>query len=201
LRNLFRRYQIHAARGVFSINLIDILVIAVIAVIAGAETWTDIANYGAMKKNWLATFLDLNDGVPSHDTFRRVFTLINPNNFEQCFYQWVTGYAEALDREVIAIDGKTVRRSFNKDTQQGPLHIVSAFATEQGLSLGQRAVDGKSNEITTIPELLIAFPWQETSSPWTPWAASVPLLRRFWINNPTLSWRSKGTRETGIRRW
>jgi predicted transposase YbfD/YdcC len=135
-------------------KLIDILVIAVSAVIAGAETWTDIANYGAMKKDWLSTFLDLSDGVPSHDTFRRVFTLINPNNFEQCFYQWVAGYAEALDREVIAIDGKTVRRSFDKGTQQGPLHIVSAFATEQGLSPGQRAVDGKSNEITAIPELL-----------------------------------------------
>jgi hypothetical protein len=133
---------------------LDILVIAVSAVIAGTETWTDIANYGVMKKDCLATFLDLGDGVPSHDTFRRVFTLINPNNFEQCFYQWVSGYAEVLDREVIAIDGKPVHRSFDKGTQQGPLHIVSAFATEQGLSLGQRAVDGKSNEITAIPELL-----------------------------------------------
>jgi predicted transposase YbfD/YdcC len=135
-------------------KLLDILVIAVSAVIAGAETWTDMANYGVMKKDWLATFLDLKDGIPSHDTFRRVFTLINPSNFEQCFYRWVAGYMEALDREVIAIDGKTVRRSFDKGNQQGPLHIVSAFATEQGLSLGQLAVNGKSNEITAIPELL-----------------------------------------------
>jgi predicted transposase YbfD/YdcC len=83
-----------------------------------------------------------------------VFTLLDPETFEQCFYEWVSGFFLALDREVIAIDRKTVRRSFNKAIKQGPLHIVSAFATEHGISLGQLAVDGKSNEITAIPELL-----------------------------------------------
>lgn len=135
-------------------RFIDMLIIAVCAVIAGADSWTDIASYGRSKEDWLRTFLRLDGGIPSHDTFRRVFTIINPETFEQCFYDWVRGFFQALDREVIAIDGKTVRRSFNKAIKQGPLHIVSAFATEQGISLGQLAVDGKSNEITAVPELL-----------------------------------------------
>lgn len=135
-------------------RFIDMLIIAVCAVIAGADSWTDIASYGRSKEDWLRTFLRLDGGIPSHDTFRRVFTIINPETFEQYFYDWVRGFFQALDREVIAIDGKTVRRSFNKAIKQGPLHIVSAFATEQGISLGQLAVDGKSNEITAVPELL-----------------------------------------------
>lgn len=135
-------------------RFIDMFIIAVCAVIAGADSWTDIANYGRSKEDWLRTFLRLDGGIPSHDTFRRVFSILNPETFEQCFYEWVSGFFLALNREVIAIDGKTVRRSFNKEIKQGPLHIVSAFATEQGISLGQLAVDGKSNEITAIPELL-----------------------------------------------
>lgn len=135
-------------------RFIDMLVIAVCAVIAGADSWTDIANYGRSKEEWLRTFLRLDGGIPSHDTFRRVFSILNPETFEQCFYEWVSGFFLALNREVVAIDGKTVRRSFNKEIKQGPLHIVSAFATDQGISLGQLAVDGKSNEITAIPELL-----------------------------------------------
>lgn len=135
-------------------RFIDMLIIAVSAVIAGADSWTDIANYGRLKEDWLRTFLRLDGGIPSHDTFRRVFSILNPETFEQCFYDWVSGFFLAPNREVVAIDGKTVRRSFNKEIKQGPLHIVSAFATEQGISLGQLAVDGKSNEITAIPELL-----------------------------------------------
>src|SRR4051794_19373606 len=89
-------------------------------------------------------------GIPSHDTFRRVFMLIDA--FEACFSAWAQSFAEAFDREVVAIDGKTLRRSFGR--AQGPLHLVSAWASEQGLALGQREVDGKSNEITAIPALL-----------------------------------------------
>jgi DDE_Tnp_1-associated/Transposase DDE domain len=94
----------------------------------------------------------LANGIPSHDTFRRVFMLIDPDAFEACFSAWAQSCAEAFDREVVAIDGKTLRRSF--DRAQGPLHLVSAWASEQGLSLGQREVDGTSNEITAIPALL-----------------------------------------------
>ena len=135
-------------------RLIDILVIAVCAVIACAESWDDIALYGRNKVGWLRSFLTLANGIPSHDTFRRVFMLIDPDAFEACFTAWAQSFAEAFDREVVAIDGKTLRRSFDRGRAQGPLHLVSAWAGERGLSLGQREVDGKSNEITAIPALL-----------------------------------------------
>src|SRR4051794_14831552 len=135
-------------------RLIDILVIAVCAVIACAESWDDIALYGRNKLSWLRSFLSLANGIPSHDTFRRVFMLIDPDAFEACFSAWAQSFAEAFDREVVAIDGKTLRRSFDRGRAQGPLHLVSAWASEQGLALGQREVDGKSNEITAIPALL-----------------------------------------------
>jgi len=135
-------------------RLTDILVIAVCAVIACAESWDDIALYGRNKLGWLQSFLTLAHGIPSHDTFRRVFMLIDPDAFEVCFSAWAQSFAEAFDREVVAIDGKTLRRSFDRGRAQGPLHLVSAWASEQGLVLGQREVDGKSNEITAIPALL-----------------------------------------------
>ena len=138
-------------------QLIDILVIAVCAVIAGAESWVDIALYGRSKAEWLKGFLDLPYGIPSHDTFRRVFMLIDPQAFEAAFTAWARSQATQFEREVVAIDGKTVRRSFDHGREQGALHIVSAWACEQGLSLGQVQVDAKSNEITAIPELLDAL--------------------------------------------
>ncbi len=135
-------------------RLLDILVIAVCAVIACAESWDDIALYGRSKLAWLSTFLDLPNGIPSHDTFRRVFMLIDPDAFEAGFTAWVGSLAAGFAREVIAIDGKTVRRSFDHRREHSPLHLVSAWASEQSLVLGQRYVDGKSNEITAVPELL-----------------------------------------------
>jgi predicted transposase YbfD/YdcC len=135
-------------------RLLDILVIAAAAVIACAESWDDIALYGRSKLAWLKTFLELPNGIPSHDTFRRVFTLIDPDAFEAGFTAWVGSLATRFEREVVAIDGKTIRRSFDHGREQSPLHVVSAWASEQGLVLGQRCVDGKSNEITAVPELL-----------------------------------------------
>ncbi len=129
-------------------QLIDILVIAVCAVIAGAESWVDMALYGRSKAEWLKGFLDLPYGIPSHDTFRRVFMLIDPQAFEAAFTAWARSLATQFEREVVAIDGKTVRRSFDHGREQGAHHIVSAWACEQGLSLGQVQVDAKSNEIT-----------------------------------------------------
>src|SRR3954452_9783487 len=110
--------------------------------------------FHALPLGWLRSFLSLANGIPSHDTFRRVFRLIDPDAFEACFSAWAQSCAEAVDREVVAIDGKTLRRSFDRGRAQGPLHLVSAWASEQGLVLGQREVDGKSNEITAIPALL-----------------------------------------------
>src|SRR5829696_197693 len=106
-------------------RLIDILVIAVCAVIACAESWDDIALYGRSKLAWLRTFLELPNGIPSHDTFRRVFMLIDPEAFEACFTAWTASLATGFEREVIAIDGKTLRRSFDRRRERSPLHLVS----------------------------------------------------------------------------
>ncbi len=141
-------------QGKIDHRLIDILVIAVCAVIACAESWDDVALYGRSKLAWLRTFLDLPNGIPSHDTFRRVFMLIDPDAFERGFAAWVGSLVDGFEREVIAIDGKTLRRSFDRRQERSPLHLVSAWASEQGLVLGQRRVHEASNEITAIPELL-----------------------------------------------
>jgi predicted transposase YbfD/YdcC len=135
-------------------QLIDILAIAVCAVIACAESWEDIEIYGRSKRAWLGTFLELPNGIPSHDTFRRVFMLLDPDAFEACFATWAQSLAVGVEREVVAVDGKTVRRSGSRRHEHGPLHLVSAWASGRGLALGQREVDGKSNEIAAIPELL-----------------------------------------------
>jgi predicted transposase YbfD/YdcC len=141
-------------RGKIEHRLIDILVIAVCAMIACAESWDDIALYGRSKLDWLRTFLELPNGIPSHDTFRRVFMLIDPIAFEAGFAAWAGSLVTGFAREVVAIDGKTLRRSFDQRRGNSPLHIVSAWASEQELVLGQRCVEDKSNEITAIPALL-----------------------------------------------
>jgi predicted transposase YbfD/YdcC len=135
-------------------GLMDIIVIAICAVICGAEGWEDIACYGVAKQDWFKTFLALPNGIPSHDTFRRVFCLLDPSAFLQCFQRWIDALAEGLGLKRIAIDGKTLRRSFDRAAGKAALHLVSAWATQQHLVLGQVAVDTKSNEITAIPKLL-----------------------------------------------
>jgi predicted transposase YbfD/YdcC len=141
-------------RGKVEHRLTDILVIAVCAVIACAESWNDIALYGHSKLAWLRSFLELPNGIPSHDTFRRVFMLIDPEAFEAGFSAWAGSLVAGFEREVVAIDGKTLRRSFDRKHEHAPLHLVSAWTSEQDLVLGQRCVGDKSNEITAIPELL-----------------------------------------------
>lgn len=135
-------------------DLMDIVVISICAVICGAEGWVDIAKYGKAKSSWLKTFLKLPNGIPSHDTFRRVFCLMDPAAFQRCFQNWIDALSESLGLKRIAIDGKTLRRSFDRATGKAALHLVSAWAAEQHLVLGQVAVDSKSNEITAIPKLL-----------------------------------------------
>ncbi len=138
------------------------LVIAICAVVAGAETWVDIAHYGPLKQAWRATFRELPSGIPSHDTFRRVFSRLDPQALEQCFRQGMATTAPPLPREVVAIDGKTVRRSVDRGRAQGPLHVVSAFATGHGLSLGQVGVIGKGPELAAIPGLINGLPLANT---------------------------------------
>src|SRR5688500_17379607 len=137
-------------------KLIDILVIAVCAVLAQAESFEDIALYGRCKRHWLRRFLELPGGIPSHDTFRRVLMLVDPARFERCFLDWVRAVfrPEAEGPRQIAIDGKVVRRSFDRQNGRSPLHLVSAFAVEHGLVLAQRAVGTKRGELTALPELL-----------------------------------------------
>src|SRR3954453_14727273 len=136
-------------------RLLDILVIAVCAVIGEAESFEDIADYGRCKREWLGCFLELPNGIPSHDTFRRVRTLVDPDAFERSFLGWVRAVfrpEEGVPRQV-AIDGKTVRRSFDRKKGRSPLHLVSAYATEHGLVLAQRATDTKGGELAVPPDL------------------------------------------------
>jgi len=135
-------------------NLLDILALTICAVLAGADNWAEVERYGRRKYDWLKTFLALPNGIPSHDTIGRVFALLDPAAFQRCFLSWVGAVAEASDGRIVAIDGKTLRRSFDTAAGRGALHLVSAWATENQLLLGQQAVDAKSNEITAIPELL-----------------------------------------------
>jgi predicted transposase YbfD/YdcC len=132
--------------------LLDIIVIALCAVIAGAQDWQEIATFGQKRRDWLQRFLCLPNGIPSHDTFERVFNRLSPQAFAACFRDWVQLIQQELDIKHVAIDGKTLRSSGS--AKLGPLHLVSAWATAQRLSLGQVAVDSKSNEITAIPALL-----------------------------------------------
>jgi predicted transposase YbfD/YdcC len=135
-------------------KLIDLIVIAICAVICGCESFPEIALYGEKRKEWFRQFLELPNGIPSHDTFWRVLQRIKPAAFQACFARWVASLRDATGGQIIAIDGKTLRRSHDRAAGQDPLHLVSAWAAENHLALGQVAVDGKSNEITAIPKLL-----------------------------------------------
>jgi predicted transposase YbfD/YdcC len=135
-------------------KLLDILVIAICGVICGADSWVDIELFGKTKLDWLKTFLKLPNGIPSHDTFGRVFGAINPEEFENSFMEWVQAINELTQGQVIAIDGKQLRGSQDSESGKAAIYMVSAWAVENQLVLGQRKVDEKSNEITAIPKLL-----------------------------------------------
>lgn len=133
---------------------INIVTIAVCAVIAGADDFVTIAAWGRQKRGWLARFLDMANGVPSHDRFNAVFKAIKPAEFEKCLLSWITSLHEVTAGQLVAIDGKTLRPSFDKADAKSAIHMVSAWATANRISLGQVIVDQKSNEITAIPKLL-----------------------------------------------
>lgn len=134
--------------------LINIVTIAVCAVICGADDFVSIAEYGRKKRKWLAQFLDLSSGIPSHDRFNAVLGAIKPVEFESCLLSWITALHEITAGQLVAIDGKTLRRSFDAASSKSAIHMVSAWATANHISLGQVVVDEKSNEITAIPQLL-----------------------------------------------
>lgn len=133
--------------------LYEVIVITILAVMSFAKGWEDIERYGKAKRGWLAKFLELKEGIPKHDVYRRVFTVLKPGLIETCFMNWVRAIKRNIPREVIAIDGKTVKGAFNAGAGKS-LHIVSAWATANRLVFGQVKTEDKSNEITAIPTLL-----------------------------------------------
>lgn len=135
-------------------KLIDILVIAVLSTIAGCDDWEEMEAFGEAKEAWLRTFLELPNGIPSHDTFRRVFSLLKPRSLQGSLIKWLQSIGDLPVGEGVAIDGKTLKRSFDKANQKTGLHLVNAWATARSIILGQAAVDEKSNEIIAIPELI-----------------------------------------------
>lgn len=134
-------------------DLFELVVVALCGTIAGADNWADIERFGNDRLDWLRTFLKLENGVPSHDTFGRVFAMLDPAELMACVQQWLEDVGREIGKH-IAIDGKTLRGSGDKAAERNPLHLVSAWASEARLTLGQIAVDSKSNEITAIPLLL-----------------------------------------------
>ncbi len=135
-------------------QLLDIIAMTVCGVVGGAEGWSDVELFVKCKYEWFQGFLDLPNGVPCSDTFARVFTRIDPEQFQDCFMDWVRSISRLTQGQVIAVDGKTLRRSHDRNSGKAAIHMVSAWATENSLVLGQTKVDEKSNEITAIPELL-----------------------------------------------
>lgn len=133
---------------------LEVLIIAICAVICGADGWSDVELFGKNKKDWLKTFLELPKGIPSHDTFGRIFAKIKPEEFQKCFMEWVQAIEKLTSGQVVAIDGKKLRRSHDDDAGKAAIYMVSAWATQNQLVLGQKKVADKSNEITAIPELL-----------------------------------------------
>src|SRR5262249_16817003 len=127
---------------------------AILGTICGADGWTEICEFAEAKIDWLKTFLELPNGIPSHDTFGRVFSLLDSHTFEACFIGWISSLSIDMQNEIISIDGKSLRGSHDRKKGTKMLHMVSAWASEKGIVLGQVRTSEKSNEITAIPELL-----------------------------------------------
>jgi hypothetical protein len=138
-------------------KFIDILVITICAAICGADDWVAVEQFGQAKQSWFETMLDLPSGIPTHDTFWRVFRHLDPEHFQACFMNWIASIQSLTGGEIIAVDGKQLRRSHDAVAGKAAIHMVSAWASANRLVLGQRKVDDKSNEITAIPQLLDAL--------------------------------------------
>lgn len=150
----FKNLEDPRAKHLVEHRLLDIIALSICAVVCGADSWVDIENYGRAKEEWLRGFLALPNGIPSHDTIARLFAALNPKGLQECFLGWVQAIGQLSQGEVIAIDGKTLRHSYDQGGSKGAIHMVSAWASQNRLVLGQLKVDEKSNEITAIPQLL-----------------------------------------------
>jgi predicted transposase YbfD/YdcC len=154
IKRHFRKLGDRRVQGRTRHLLVDIIVMALCGVIANCDGWRDIALFARKREAWFKRFLKLPNGIPAHDTFERVFNLVDPRAFQACFVGWVKEISDVVGLQHVAIDGKSLRHSFNHKAGLGMLHVVSAWATQQHLLLGQVATDAKSNEITAIPKLL-----------------------------------------------
>lgn len=157
LEEHFSRIKDKRQESKISHKLIDIIIIAICAVICGAEGWEDIEIFGKTKLMWLLSFLKLENGIPSADTFARVFSFIKPKEFEKCFLNWINSSVKTINKDIVSIDGKTLRRSYDKKSNKAAIHMVSAWSSLNECVLGQIKTEEKSNEITAIPELLKAL--------------------------------------------
>ncbi len=152
--NSFKTLEDFRVTGRCDHKMIDIVVLSVCAVICGADTWVGIHDFGVAKEAWLRNFLELPNGIPSHDTIGRFFSLLSPVKFESCFLNWVQDVFQVAGAQIIPVDGKTLKGSYDKRSNKAAIHMVSAWASSNGIVLGQIKTDEKSNEITAIPELL-----------------------------------------------
>jgi predicted transposase YbfD/YdcC len=135
-------------------TLIDIILIAILAILCGADGFNEIEDFGKSKEKWLKKYLKLRNGIPSHDTFNNVLSILEPKEFHNCFMEWVSFLQEKISKEIVSIDGKSIRRTKDNKNNKKAVHIVSAWANKNQMVLGQLKVNDKSNEITAIPELL-----------------------------------------------
>jgi len=141
-------------KGNYYYPLDELLFLTIAGIISGMDNWTAISNFGKLKIDWLRAYFPFENGIPSHDVLGGLFARIDSNKFSECFTNWVNELSKVTKGEVVAIDGKTIRKSNDKNLDKGALHVVSAYATENRVCLGQQCVDEKSNEITAIPQLL-----------------------------------------------
>ena len=143
-------------QGKIKYKLVEVVVMAIIAVTAGAEHWSEIAMYCKAKQEILKKtyHLELKNGTPTEDTFQRIFAIIKPKEFEKCFINWVKAVIDIKEQEIVSIDGKTLRGTQDKENNRNVIHMVSAWANHDGVVLGQILVNEKSNEIPAVPELL-----------------------------------------------
>ena len=181
-------------------NLLDIIAMTICAVVAGAEGWDDVELFGQCKEDWFRTFLELPNGIPCSDTFARVFARLDPDGFRECFAQWVSDIHRLTQGQVVAIDGKAVRRSHDRRAGQEAIHMVSAWASENSLVLGQTRTDAKSNEITAIPWLLEMLELKGCIVTIDAMGCQKEIARKILDRGaPTTFWRSRGTRASCTR--
>ena len=170
-------------------KLIDILVIAICAVIAGADNWEDVEEFGRARLEWFKTFLELPNGIPSHDTFNRVFACLDPKQFQACFLRWIRAVSEILGGQVIAMDGKVVRRSQDKGIGKAAIDMVSAWATANHLVLGQVKWMRSQMKLRPFPNSCKPWKLRDALLPSMPWAARPRLRSRSLTEKRIMCWR------------